>query len=197
MNCPECLAPEAIFAHLSSRILTADLATMLMLAPELGRKIPELASLVGFNQHSPHHAYDIYTHVAHVVAGVPQDLTLRWAALLHDVGKVPAFTRDETGRGHFYGHAPLGAELADRILLKLQAPDGVRHRVVWLIANHMTRLPLEEKGLMRQQELMGREALDQLICLQEADMGGKGTGDPAELDQFTKIREILSRIREE
>lgn len=57
--------------------------------------------MIGFDQHSPHHAYDLFTHTAHVTAGVSADLTLRWAALLHDTGKVATFTRDATGRGHF------------------------------------------------------------------------------------------------
>ena len=56
---------------------------------------------MGFDQHSPPQRYDLYTHIAQVVDRVPGDLPLRWAALLHDVGKIPTFTRDETGRGHF------------------------------------------------------------------------------------------------
>ncbi|MDQ9748909.1 HD domain-containing protein, partial [Acinetobacter baumannii] len=90
--------------------------------------------LLGFDQHNPNHAYDLFTHVAHVVEAVPPELPLRWAALLHDIGKVPTFTLDENGRGHFHGHAAVGAELAEQVLLRLKAPTALRTQVEALIA---------------------------------------------------------------
>ena len=44
-----------------------------------------LKPTLGFDQHSPHHVYDVYGHTARVVAQVPSELVIRWAALLHDV----------------------------------------------------------------------------------------------------------------
>ena len=153
--------------------------------------------MVDFDQHSPHHAYDLVTHVAHVVAGVGEDLPLRWAALLHDIGKIPTFTRDETGRGHFYGHAGAGAELADGVLRRLKAPTALREQVVLLIGKHMTKIPPEKKVLRRWLGRLGWETMEKLLILQEADMGSKGTGNPAELLQFSEIREVLEEIKAE
>lgn len=163
-------------------------------APVLAAAIPELKPLIGFDQRSPHHAYDLYTHVAYVVAGVPGDLVLRWAALLHDIGKVPTFTRDETGRGHFYGHAKVGADMADKVLRRLQAPEDLRKQAVQLIELHMTKLEPDKEALRQAVETLGRETVEKLLHLQEADMASKGVGIPPELAQFPLLRTLLEEI---
>ena len=191
------LARERVFEELCKLLPLLTVETMDLFAPILAAVIPELAPMIGFDQHSPHHAYDLYTHVAHVVAAVPKDLTLRWAALLHDIGKVPTFTRDASGRGHFYGHAPKGAEMAETVLRRLKAPAALRERVVLLIGKHMTRLEPDKKLLRRQLGRLGWETVEQLLWLQEADMGSKGTGNPEEMGIFSKIREVLEEIRAE
>jgi tRNA nucleotidyltransferase (CCA-adding enzyme) len=149
---------------------------------------------VGFQQHSPHHRYDVFTHTAHVVEAVPGELPLRWAALLHDIGKPACFTRDETGRGHFKGHAKVSEEMADAILLRLKAPSALRQQVTELIGQHMTKLEPDRKLLRRRLGKMGQEQLEQLLLLQEADMGSKGTGQCNELEQFDQIRAILAQV---
>ena len=137
------------FEIVTGLILRATAEELCALAPTLARLIPELAPMIGFDQRSPHHAYDLFTHTAHVTAAVPEEPTLRWAALLHDTGKIPAFTTDETGRGHFYGHADSGAAIADRVLRRLNAPLRLREDAVHLIEDHMTRLPRDPHGLRR------------------------------------------------
>lgn len=182
------------FETLSRKILDADASRMLDMARELGEAIPELRPLIGFDQRSPHHAYDLYTHVAYVVAGVPAEPAVRWAALLHDIGKIPTFTRDETGRGHFYGHAPKGAEMADGVLRRLGAPEKLRQRTVFLIANHMTKLPLEKKPLEHLAAQVGTDALRQLVALQKADMSSKGVTVSGEMRQFAVLQRLLEEL---
>ena len=163
----------------------------------LTQVIPELESMVGFDQRSPHHAYDLFTHTAYVTEGVPPLLHLRWAALLHDTGKIPTFTTDETGRGHFYGHAKESAVIAEQVLRRLKAPTALREQVVDLIGQHMTKIEPEKRAVRRRLSKLGPEMLDALLVLQEADMGSKGTGDPREKEQFPQIREILNQIQQE
>lgn len=193
----ENLAKERLFGELCQILPILNLEDLLRFGPILAAAIPELQPMLGFDQHSPHHAYDLFTHVAHVTAAVPGELPLRWAALLHDVGKVPCFTRDDTGRGHFYGHASLGAEMADAILLRLKAPTALRQQVTDLIRRHMTRLQPEKKQLRRWLSRLGPEELERILALQEADMGGKGTGNLEELAQIAQIRQLLQEILEE
>ena len=191
------LARERVFEELCRLLPLVTAEDMLRFAPVLAAVIPELEPLIGFDQRSPHHAYDLYTHVAHVVAGVPGDLTLRWAALLHDIGKVPTFTQDATGRGHFYGHAPKGAEMAEEVLRRLKAPTALRQQAVLLIEKHMTRLQPEKKQLRRWIGRLGWETAEQLLALQKADMGSKGTGNPEDMEVFGEIEKLLEEIREE
>ena len=191
------LARERVYDELCGFLPCAGLEDLQRFAPILAQAIPELAPMIGFDQHSPHHAYDLYTHVAHVTAGVSRDLTVRWAALLHDIGKIPTFTRDETGRGHFYGHAPMGAKMAREVLLRLKAPGAMVQTVPTLIANHMLRLDPDRKQLRRQIRRLGFDAMEKLLDLQEADMTSKGTGEEEGRNFFPQIRALLMQIRAE
>ena len=171
------LARERVFAELNGLLPRVTAAELIRFAPVLAAVIPELEPMIGFDQRSPHHAYDVFTHTAYVVENVPPVLPLRWAALLHDVGKVPCFTQDETGRGHFKGHAAVGAEMAEGILQRLKAPRFLREQVVFLIGKHMTKLKPEKKYLCRCISQLGTETASQLLLLQEADMSSKGKGN--------------------
>ena len=193
----EKIARERIFEELSRFLLCAKAAHLLAFAPVLAAAMPEIAPTIGFDQRSPHHAYDIFTHTAHVTAAVPAELPLRWAALLHDIGKPASFTTDETGRGHFYGHAKQSAEIAEGILRTLKAPTALREEVIFLISQHMTRLEADKKLLRRRISRLGAESIQKLLALQEADMGSKGTGKPEEMLQFSEIRALLAEIEAE
>ena len=191
------LSRERVFDELCKLLPLVGAEELGIFAPVLTRAIPELGPCVGFDQHSRHHAYDVYTHTAHVVAGTPGELSLRWAALLHDVGKPATFTLDGAGSGHFYGHAQESAKLADAILLRLKSPTALRQQVVQLIDLHMTRIPVEIKAVRRWLGRLGAENLEALLALQEADMGSKGTGIPAESQQFAQLRQLICQIQAE
>ena len=189
------LARERVFDELCKLLPLITAGQMQQYAPILTQVIPELAPMVDFDQHSPHHAYDLYTHTAQVVEGVPQALALRWAALLHDIGKVSTFTTDENGRGHFYGHAQRSAEMADEILLRLKAPTALREQVVFLISQHMTPLEAEKPLLRRRLGQYGEAPLRQLLLLQKADFCSKGTEEEA--PDFQLVKDMIGQILQE
>ena len=193
----EHLARERVFDELCKLLPVAKAGDITRFAPLLAAVIPELAPMIGFDQCSPHHAYDLITHTAHVVEGVPASLPLRWAALLHDTGKVTTFTRDATGRGHFYGHAKESAAIAGGILLRLKAPTALREEVVTLIGRHMTRLQPERKWLRRQVSKFGFSMVESQLALQEADMGSKGTGEDDGSAVFSAVRGLLAELKAE
>ena len=88
----ENLARERVFDELCKLLSAVNTAALLRFSLILCQTIPELAPTVGFQQHTPHHIYDVFTHTAHVVENVPATLPLRWAALLHDIGKPVCFS---------------------------------------------------------------------------------------------------------
>lgn len=191
------LPPKQMFSRLCEILPQMKLEDLLGQAGTLAAVIPELAPTIGFDQRSPHHGYDLYTHIAHVVAKVPADVTLRWAALLHDIGKIPTFTQDETGRGHFYGHAPQSARMAREILRRFGAPEEMRQRVTFLIEHHMIKLGPDKETLGRQIDQMGWDAMQQLLVLREADMGSKGKERDADPEVFPNLRKRMEALREE
>lgn len=186
------LAKERVFEELCKLLPLISAEDLLRYAPVLTEVLPPLANCIGFLQHSPHHLYDVFTHTAQVVEATPADLALRWAALLHDCGKPACFTLDETGRGHFYGHAQVSAKLADDLLLSLKAPTALRERVVFLIAHHMTLLEPDKRLLRRWLGKYGKEAVLDLLKLQQADFCSKGTKE--ETDQFQVVGALIEEI---
>lgn len=192
----EKLARERVFDELCKLLPLLDAPSLCTYAPVLTAVIPELAPTVGFAQHSPHHIHDVFTHTAHVVARTPADLILRWAALLHDIGKPACFSLDAQGQGHFYGHAQCGAQMADGILRRLKSPTALREAVVTLIAQHMT-LPEADKRLLRRRlSKFGPEQYSRLLALQEADHASTRP-DRTDPLPFHRIRQLLKELEEE
>ncbi|MCQ2478915.1 MAG: HD domain-containing protein, partial [Clostridia bacterium] len=109
--------------------------------------IPELAPCVGYEQYTKFHAYDVYTHTSHTVDAIEPVPHLRLAALLHDCAKPDKFYLDETGTGHFKGHAPAGAEKAAQILKSLKADNFTVKRVSELIRLHDDYIPNDEQEI--------------------------------------------------
>ena len=172
------LARERVFEELCKLLLSCDAADLARFAPVVTAAIPELEACVGFDQRNPHHLYDVYGHIIRVVEQVPRNLPLRWAALLHDVGKPATFTLDETGTGHFYGHAQTSGQLADQILRRLKAPTALREQVVFLVERHMTPLEPDRKLLRRRLSQYGAENVQLLLALQQADGCGNAAVEP-------------------
>ena len=182
---------ETPYVVLTRFLVDAELDDLIAGAPVLCRFIPALEETVNFNQHSPHHAYDVYTHICHVTAAVPREATLRWAALLHDVGKPACFAQDETGRGHFKGHAQVGAAMAAEILRELDAPKPLA--AVWLIDRHMEPLPRDEAELKVAVARDGLTRTKQLLTLKEADAHSKGVAE-GQKDTLPRIHALQALL---
>lgn len=185
------LPPQERYRILCGILPTVTLEELLDCRKTVCALVPQLRPSLGFDQRSPHHRYDLYTHVAHVVSLVPGDLTLRWAALLHDIGKPIAFTLDENGRGHFKGHAPIGGPMAEAILKEMGAPEKMCTRVRFLVTMHMARLSPDISQLRQLEIRHGMEAITQLLALQKADMQSKGVPGEEQTERFAAVEKNL------
>ncbi|MBE6942149.1 MAG: CCA tRNA nucleotidyltransferase [Ruminococcaceae bacterium] len=189
------IARERVFDELCKLLPLVAAKDLLNFGPILAQVITELKPTMGFEQHNRNHSYDVYTHICHVVEAVPRELSLRWAALLHDIGKPGTFFMGEDGQGHFYGHDRLSADMADEILRRLKAPNALREEVVFLIAHHMMRPEPDKKLLRRHLSKWGAQRLDKLLLLQRADLGSKGV--PGKTLPFEEIRAVMDEIAAE
>ena len=158
--------------------------------------VPQLAPTVGFDQKNPHHAWDVYTHLVKTVEKVPPEPALRLAALLHDVGKPDTFSLDETGTGHFYGHAQVSARLCQDITQALRLDNVTREQVVALVERHHLPLQPTQPCVGRWLRRLGPERFFQLLALMKADGASCLLGQSArgELDQVADLaRTILTQ----
>ena len=145
----------------------------------LERWLPELAACRGVPQNR-FHAYDVYFHSLYSCdAAAPGKPEVRWAALLHDIGK-PGTRVERDGEGTFYGHAELGAKLADARLAVLRFPNEFRERVVHLIREHMFDFQesWSDAAVRRFVRRVGVEQVADLFDLRMADALGNGTRGP-------------------
>ncbi|GAC1592223.1 MAG: hypothetical protein NVS3B28_20800 [Candidatus Velthaea sp.] len=132
---------------------------------------PEVIEGVGVDQNE-WHAYDVYRHNLVTLDAAPAgDLTLRLAALLHDVAK----PRTKDG-SHFYRHEHLGADLVPQMLAKLRLPNETVDTVQHLVRMHMYSADpnLQPKAIRRFIQRIGPEHLDRLFALRAADIAGSG-----------------------
>lgn len=98
--------------------------------------LPEMRLQIGYDQNSPYHKLTLWEHSLSTMLRVPKDINLRWAALLHDVGK--PFTRtDKPDRSNYVAHDVIGAILAESIGRRLKWSNERTRRVSGLIAGHL------------------------------------------------------------
>ena len=167
------ISPERIFDEFSKMITSERPSYYLLLMNETGVLdviFPELKRTVGFSQFSPYHDKTLFDHLICVMDEVKPDLALRLAALFHDISKVDTLSIGEDGRGHFYGHEILGADLVSEILKRLRVSNKIIDKVKILILDHMkVHSEMTDKALRRQIKRVGRENVLDLYDLLIAD----------------------------
>lgn len=133
------VAAERIRVELTKLLTAAHALEGLLAAHRSGAlsvALPEVAALDGVTQPS-FHDLDVLAHTFQAVGMAPREPVLRWAALLHDVGKGPARSVDPDGRIRFFGHAQIGALIAERICHRLRFSNNDTAAIVHLVAEHM------------------------------------------------------------
>lgn len=156
--------------------------------------IPELLKLINFDQRSKYHDKDIFNHVMVALDNTDNDLNLRLAALLHDIGKPDTFTIDNKGMGHFYGHELTGEKLAIKILKDLKFDNNTINKVSKLVKNHM-KIP-STKNIVKVKKYInqvGKENLDILFQLMIADRKASAY-EYRKYDDILKLKRLCEKI---
>ena len=169
---------DALSAVLMGKALDVGLQWMHE-AGLLGVLLPELEATVEFSQEAGRRHKDVWEHTKQVVRQtVPHPLT-RWAALLHDIGKVRTRVLLPDGRVTFHGHAEVGARMFDPIAKRLAFGKPDRAKIRFLILHHLRANAYEpawtDAAVRRFDHEMG-EHLDDLLDLSRADVTSRRPG---------------------
>lgn len=147
---------ERVSAELQALLAARGAArgfTLLKTLGGLALYLPELELGRGVMQGALHHQ-DVLDHqleaLNQLLNGFPDaGLALRWATLMHDVGKPASVGRTPLGSPTFYGHDKTGAEITREVLRRLRLPNEVVDRASALVRYHMLPLPREERAVRR------------------------------------------------
>ena len=138
---------------------------------ELFQLIPELKACKGFDQKNSWHIYDVYEHILHVVAAVEPEITIRLATLFHDIGKPLAFTQDENGVGHFWGHWECSRDIFHSYIDRLGLSEDDAKLIENLIFYHDINVgKMTDNQICEMVEKIGRKHINKLFAIKRADL---------------------------
>lgn len=147
--------------------------------------IPELEPCVGFEQNNPFHLYTVYDHIAHAVDNYKgDDISIKMALLLHDIGKPECYTEDHNG-GHFHGHSVPSMRIAKDVMTRLKFDAKTRDEVVDLVLYHDSDIHPGTRTVRRWLNKIGYEMLVKLIYIKIADIMAH-----SEINQDSRITAI-------
>lgn len=157
---------------------------------------PEILEGVGMAQNK-WHAFDVWRHGMACMDRCAGDPVLRVAALLHDVGKprTRAFS-DKTKDWTFYDHDKVGAAMAEPICERLRFSTDERRRIVDLVRHHLFHYDgWTDAAVRRWIRRVGRDRIDDLWALNEADVRGKADAvEDADLAPLQRMKEHVARV---
>lgn len=131
--------------------------------------LPEIQPTMGFLQRNPFHNRDVWQHTLEALGKSEPDPIVRWALLLHDLGKPDCFTLDDRGIGHFYGHPQRSMELAEQILDRFHGDKKTRETICLLVRDHDREAPATIPNARRWIARYGKDNVRLLLEVKRCD----------------------------
>ena len=153
--------------------------------------LPEVAALYGVEQ-GAHHPYpDAFDHTMQVLKHLPADASdnVRWAALLHDIGKAETQRADPDRGIVFDGHEHAGYKMVGKVLRRLGFSRDDQKEIEHLVRYHGS---LRTKFLHNDEEdarkFMSHEHFEPLLTLHDADVRASGRDPQEVLDAVNELK---------
>ena len=195
VSCFEYAEKGKLFSELSRIVMGKYAARVLEQYSDILKfLLPEIEPCIGFDQHSVHHDFDVWTHICKSVGYAVPELPVRFAMLFHDLGKPDCCAIDSRGRGHFKGHGERGRLIAERIMRRQEFPAALSEEISWLVFYHDKEIPESRADLKRLLDALGAEDLRKLIQCEIADSRAKKLD--TETPDVQRLRAAAAALRE-
>lgn len=173
---------EELFKILASNnpVTGLDLLMETGMMQEIIPELVECNSETGWQDPCWHPEGNTWIHtkmVVDILAKQKQPVEVILAGLLHDVGKPRTQVRHDEGKITNYGHAEVGADMAEEICRRLKMSNEQVCLVEALVRNHMRMHLGRELSTAKLVRLLEHEFINEMIALQHADSMGSTRED--------------------
>src|SRR5581483_10157524 len=192
------LAAEVVRGELEGMLLGRGVHLALQWLHDTGLLavwLPELEATVDFSQEAGRRHKDVWEHTKQVVRQSVPRPHVRWAALLHDIGKVPTRTFTPDGGVHFHRHSEVGARMFEDVARRFQFDKPTRQKLRFLILHHLRPNqydPSWTDAAVRRFDRELQQHLTDLLDLSRADITSARPGKRQA--GLRSISELASRI---
>ena len=166
--------------------------------------LPEVSALYGLEQPSEWHHKDIFYHTLQVVDNIAEKTEkadLRFAALIHDIGKPKTRRLDKNKGWTFHGHDAIGANMVDKMAKRMKLSNQTREFLKKLTLLHLRPISLAKEDVtdsaVRRLIVTAGEEVDDLMTLCRADITSKNPKLVKKyMENFQRVETFMQDVTE-